>query len=61
MPIFMCIGISVGMAIGAPTGNIPIGMSIGIGFGLCVGGIIDALNRRKCREGDADKNNAKEK
>ena len=46
MPIFMCIGISVGMAIGAPFGNIPIGMCIGVGLGTCIGGIIDHLNRK---------------
>ena len=45
----MCIGLSVGMAIGAPTGNIPIGMSIGIGAGLCFGGIIDLINRRSSK------------
>jgi hypothetical protein len=49
LPIYMCIGLSVGMAIGAPTGNIPIGMSIGIGAGLCVGGIIDLINRRSSK------------
>jgi hypothetical protein len=49
LPIYMCIGLSVGMAIGAPTGNIPIGMSIGIGAGLCIGGIIDLINRRSSK------------
>ena len=58
LPIYMCIGLSVGMAIGAPTGNIPIGMSIGLGAGLCIGGIIDLINRRSSKNGSS--NNDKE-
>ena len=51
LPIYMCIGLSVGMAFGAPTGNIPIGMSIGLGAGVCLGAIIDLINRRSGKNG----------
>ena len=54
MLIFMCLGISIGMAIGAPMNNIPIGMCIGVGFGTCIGGIIDHLNRKKHNDDDSD-------
>ncbi|MBE6582756.1 MAG: hypothetical protein E7648_05800 [Ruminococcaceae bacterium] len=54
MPIFMCIGISVGMAIGVPFGNIPIGMCIGVGLGTCIGGIIDHKNRKKSQDNSSD-------
>ncbi len=60
MPIFMCIGISVGMAIGAPSGNIPIGMSIGIGSGLCLGGIIDHFKGKKTKDLSDNENNNNE-
>ena len=55
LPIFMSVGISVGLAIGAPTGNIPIGMCIGLGAGVCIGGIIDYVNRRS-RKSDPENN-----
>jgi len=43
MPIFMCLGLSVGMAIGAGFGNISIGMCIGV----IVGSIFDSRNKDK--------------
>ena len=51
----MSIGVSVGVAIGVATDNIAIGMSIGIGAGLCLGGVLDAINRKK--QEDSTKNN----
>lgn len=47
MPIFMCIGCSVGMAIGAAMDNIGIGMCIGVALGVCVGSILDQMNRNQ--------------
>ena len=47
MPIFMSIGISLGLAIGAAFDNIPIGMCFGLGIGLCIGSAIDAKNCKK--------------
>jgi hypothetical protein len=50
MIIFMCLGLSVGMAIGAATSNIPIGMCIGLGVGMCLGSSLDLINRKKENE-----------
>lgn len=47
MPIGMCLGLSVGMAIGAAMDNISIGMCMGLGIGMCFGSAIDAANRAK--------------
>ena len=46
LPIFMCIGLSVGLAIGAGVDNIPIGMCIGMGIGVALGSALDSLNRK---------------
>lgn len=46
MPIFMCLGLSVGMAIGAASDNMPIGM--------CLGTALDAQNRKKEKESEKD-------
>ena len=50
LPIFMCIGLSVGMAIGAGVDNIPIGMCIGMGIGVALGTALDSLNRKDAEE-----------
>ena len=50
MPLFMCLGISIGVGIGAATNNIPIGMCIGIGVGTCVGSILDLRARKDAEE-----------
>lgn len=47
MPIYMCLGISVGMAIGVALDNIGVGMCLGAGIGVCIGSIIDANNNKK--------------
>lgn len=47
MPIGMCIGIGVGMAIGAALDNIATGMCTGLSVGMCVGVLIDSMNKRK--------------
>ena len=41
MPIGMCIGISVGMAIGAAFDNIGVGMCLGLSVGMSIGLIAD--------------------
>ena len=46
-PVFMSIGIGVGMAIGAAFDKLPIGMSIGVGLGLAVGGIVDYIRNKE--------------
>ena len=47
MPIGMCLGLSVGMAIGAAMDNIPIGMCMGLGIGLCFGSALDNAKQTK--------------
>lgn len=44
MPICMCLGMSLGTAIGVAADNLPVCMSLGIGFDLCIGSAIDARN-----------------
>lgn len=46
MPIFMCLGISIGMAIGSALGNIGVGMCLGVGVGLCLGASLDAIQKK---------------
>ena len=47
MPIFMCLGMSIGTAIGAATDNMSMCMCLGVSFGMCIGSVIDARNREK--------------
>ena len=47
MPIGMCLGLSIGMAIGAAMDNISVGMCMGLGIGVCFGSALDAANRAK--------------
>ena len=54
LPFFMCIGISVGMAIGAVLDSIPIGMCIGLCIGVGVGTVLDGKNRKKEDDPKAD-------
>lgn len=54
MPIFMCLGLSVGMAIGAASDNMPIGMCLGLSIGMCLGTALDAQNRKKDKESEKD-------
>jgi hypothetical protein len=37
LPIGMCLGISIGTAIGAATNNIGLWLPMGLGIGLCFG------------------------
>ena len=46
MPFFMCIGISVGTAIGAALDNIPVWMCIGLSIGVGLGTVLDAKNKK---------------
>ena len=58
MPIYMCLGISVGVAIGTALDNIGVGMCLGVGIGTCLGAAMDAANRKKTSEdlGSDEKN-----
>ena len=50
MPIGMCLGLSIGTAIGAAIDNISIGMCMGLGIGLCFGSALDAAKRKKTED-----------
>ena len=46
MSIGMCMGISIGTAIGAAMDNIPVYMAVGLSLGMCIGSFIDAKNQK---------------
>ena len=56
MPIGMCLGLSIGMAIGSAMDNISIGMCFGLGIGMCFGSALDAANRAKNQKAKDDEN-----
>lgn len=45
LPIFMGIGLSVGVAIGAATNNMPVCMSVGLCIGVGIGAALDGQKR----------------
>lgn len=54
MPFGMCMGISIGTAIGVATDNLSIYMPIGLSIGMCIGALIDAQNRKKTKGSSKD-------
>ena len=50
MPIGMCLGMSVGTALGAATDNLALYMCIGLSVGMCIGVLMDAKNRKNKEE-----------
>lgn len=54
MPIGMCLGISIGTAIGVATDNLSIYLPIGLSIGMCIGTLIDAQNRKKTKGSGKD-------
>ena len=50
LPIFMSIGLSVGVAIGAATNNMPICMCIGLAIGVGIGTALDSQKKNKNKE-----------
>ena len=46
MPIGMCMGLSIGTAIGAAMDNIPVCVAVGLSLGMCIGSFIDAKNQK---------------
>ena len=47
MPIGMCLGLSVGTALGAALDNMALYMCIGLSVGMCIGVLIDAKAREE--------------
>lgn len=54
LPIFMCMGVSIGMAIGAAMDNIGVGMCLGVGIGVAIGSAVDAAKRAKKPDSDSE-------
>ena len=54
MPLCMCLGMSIGTAIGVTTDNLSIYMPIGMSIGLCIGSLIDAQKRKKAKDTSKD-------
>ena len=54
MPLCMCLGMSIGTAIGVVTENLSIYMPIGMSIGLCIGSLIDAQKRNKAKDAPND-------
>ena len=50
MPIGMCMGLSIGVAIGSAMDNIGPGMCIGLGIGMCLGAALDSARRNQGEE-----------
>ena len=54
MPIFMCLGISIGMSFGLLFDNIGVGMCLGVGIGTAIGGLLDLINHKKNEDNQND-------
>ena len=54
MPYGMCMGISVGTALGVVFDNIPVWMCVGLSIGLCFGIIMDRLQNKNAESEDQD-------
>ena len=54
MPLCMCLGMSIGTAIGVATDNLSIYMPIGMSIGLCIGSLIDEQKRKKAKDTSKD-------
>ena len=62
MPLCMCLGLSIGTAIGAALNNIALYMCVGMSIGVGIGSAIDAANRKKSEDSaqEPTKENEKE-
>ena len=50
MTVYMCFGISIGMALGSLMGNISIGMCYGVAAGVLLGTAMDASEKKRRAE-----------
>ena len=50
MTVYMCFGISIGMALGSLMGNISIGMCYGVAAGVLLGSAMDASEKKRRAE-----------
>ena len=54
MPIFMCLGTSIGMSLGLLFDNIGVGMCLGVGIGTAIGALLDSINHKKNKDNQND-------
>ena len=52
LPIFMCLGISVGTALGTAMDNLSTWMCMGIALGVAIGAALDQMKKNKKSEED---------
>ena len=50
MTVYMCFGISIGMALGSLMGNISVGMCYGVAAGVLLGTAMDASEKKRRAE-----------
>lgn len=50
LPIGMCLGMSIGVAIGSAMDNLAIGMCMGLSIGVCIGALLDSKKRKESEE-----------
>ena len=50
MTVYMCFGISIGMALGSLMGNISVGMCYGVAAGVLLGSAMDASEKKRRAE-----------
>ena len=50
MTVYMCSGISIGMALGSLMGNISVGMCYGVAAGVLLGSAMDASEKKRRAE-----------
>ena len=54
LPIGMCFGISIGVAIGSALGHIGVGMCFGVAIGVGFGAAMDHMNRKKAESNSGE-------
>ena len=46
LPIYLCLGMSIGLTFGVSLGSIPLGLCFGAAFGLCLGTAMDSSEKK---------------
>ena len=60
LPICMCLGMSIGSALGVATDNLSLFMCLGMSIGVGIGALIDANRRKAAESNDPEKEDPKE-